>query len=252
MAKAPEAVLVPLRTEHDRLEAAARVARPIGQRLDAARSAMRKADARAAVALSALAAATEKDAKAVGQQTTCAAELAALGEELRASARNGQVDDLAEAVEAALKNPAAAYSHATLQAAFARYGENKKDKNKVKDKRDSEAPSPGLGKAAAKAVRIPGMRRSPAHQLSAAEACAVVSVANAVLTLSLANGLAMEEDGQGGEMEEEDAYGAKKLEAPPRWRPWPRGLVDGGGLGAPPAPSAGGGAYPLRRGPRFV
>ena len=40
---------------------------------------------------------------------------------------------MADAVEAALKNPAAAYSHASLQAAFVRYAENK-DAESRKDK----------------------------------------------------------------------------------------------------------------------
>ena len=211
LAQAPEAVLVPLQTELSRLEAAARVARPIGQRLDAARSAMRKSEARTAAAASALAAATEKNNKAMEEQTACAVELASLEEELRASAKqDGQADDLAEAVEATLRNPTAAYSHATLQAAFARYAENKKDKDK--DKKDKKAPSPAQGAPeAAKVARSPGTKRQPAQPMLPSDARGVASEARASLTLALTDATAMEEDGQGGEMREEDAASAKKL-----------------------------------------
>ena len=58
--------------------------------------------------------------------------------------------------------------------------------------------------------------------MPAGEARAVASAANTALTLALTNGTAMEEDGQGGEMAEEDAFGIKKLH-------------QGVGLG-PPAP----------------
>ena len=151
---------MPLQTEFDRFEAAARVARPIGQCLHAAMSAMRKADARAAAASSALAAAAEKNDKAVEEQTACAVELAALEEELIASARDGQADDLAEAVEAALKNPAAAYSHATLQAAFVRYAENKdKEKDKARPPRRGRR-RPGLPRYSAARARSASQRGS--------------------------------------------------------------------------------------------
>ena len=206
-AQAPESVLGPLQDELRRLEAAARVARPIGQRLDAARAAMSKAEARVAAMLTALTAATEKNVRAMADQEASATELAALEEELRASARDGQTDDLAEAVEAALKNPAAAYSHATLQAAFARYAENKKDK----DKDQKGAPAPARAATAApKAVRSPVAKRAPAAAMTAAEARGIASEARGALALALTDGSPMQEDGQGHEAEEEDALGNKR------------------------------------------
>ena len=209
LAQAPASVLGPLHAELERLEAAARVARPIGQRLDAARSAMRRAEARMASTGTALAAATERHDKAAQHLAACAEELAALEEELRSGQADNQADDLVEAVEAALKNPAAAYSHATLQAAFARYAENKKDK--VKDREGDAVRSPP--KAAPKVVRSPVAKRMPAQPLSPDEARDVASGASAALTLALADRSAMGEDGQGNdeETEEADALGAKRL-----------------------------------------
>ena len=99
----------------------------------------------------------------MADQEASATELAALEEELRASARDGQADDLADAVEAALRNPAAAYSHATLQAAFARYAENRKDaeSRKDRDKGQRGAPAPAKAAAAApKTVRSPAAKRA--------------------------------------------------------------------------------------------
>ena len=208
LAQAPAAVLGPLQAELERLEAAAREARPVGQRLDAARAAMRRAGARLESTAAGLAAATERHDKAAQHHAACAEELAALEEELRTGQTDNQVDDLAEAVEAALRNPAAAYSHATLQAAYARYAENKMGKGK--GEKDVARSPP---KTAPKAVRSPVAKRQPAP-LSPNEARDVASAANAALTLALADRSAMEEDGQGNgeeEMEEPDAAGAKRL-----------------------------------------
>ena len=155
-----------------------------------------------------LAAATERHDKAAQHHAACAEELAALEEELRTGQADNQVDDLAEAVEAALRNPAAAYSHATLQAAYARYAENKMGKGK--GEKDAARSPP---KNTPKAVRSPVAKRQPAP-LSPNEARDVASAANAALSLALADRSAMEEDGQGNgeeETEEPDAAGAKRL-----------------------------------------
>lgn len=155
-------------------------------------------------------AATERHDKAAQHRTVCGEEFAALEEELRDGQAGNQVDDLAEAVEAALKNPTAAYSYATLQAAFARYAENKKDKERGKDKESDAARTPQ--KAAPKIVRSPVAKRLPAQPLSPNEARNVASEASTALTLALADRSAMEEDGQGHEETEgEDALGAKRL-----------------------------------------
>ena len=154
-------------------------------------------------------AATERHDKAAQHRTVCGEEFAALEEELRDGQAGNQVDDLAEAVEAALKNPTAAYSYATLQAAFARYAENK-DKERGKDKESDAARTPQ--KAAPKIVRSPVAKRLPAQPLSPNEARNVASEASTALTLALADRSAMEEDGQGHEeTEEADALGAKRL-----------------------------------------
>ena len=175
---------------------------------------MSRAEAHVAATMTALTAATEKNVKALADRATCATELATLDEELRASARDGQADDLADAVEVALRNPAAAYSHATLQAAFARYAENKKDAENRKDRDRGQRGAPAPAKAAAvvpKAVRSPAAKRVPTATMSAAEARDVASAASGALTLALTDGSPMEEDGQGREEEQEDTSGSKRL-----------------------------------------
>ena len=175
---------------------------------------MSRAEVRVAATMAALTTATEKNVKALADEATCATELAALEEELRASARDGQADDLADAVEAALKNPAAAYSHASLQAAFARYTENKKDAESRKDRDKGQRGAPAPAKAAAtapKAVRSPAAKRAPTAAMTAAEARDVASAASGALALALTDGSPMEEDGQGREEEEEDASGNKRF-----------------------------------------
>ena len=172
--------------------------------------------------------------------------MAALEEELRASARDGQADDLAEAVEAALKNPAAAYGHATLQAAFARYAENKKDKDKDKDrdKKDSEAPTPGkMAAGAAKVVPSP-----PGHEAHASAAAAGSGSTRRRLRgkhgpdlrvdqrLGHGGGRAGRRDGGGGCFRDQ--------EAPPGWRPWLAGAVGRGGSARRLRPRLAGGRVP--------
>jgi hypothetical protein len=82
-AAAPDTVLAPLLAELARLEAAAQTARPIGQRLDAARAALRKATSREEAAESALEAAKEKATRAAEEKVARAAELAVLEAELQ-------------------------------------------------------------------------------------------------------------------------------------------------------------------------
>ena len=211
-AAAPDTVLAPLLAELARLEADAQTARPIGQRLDAARAALRKATSRAEAAQSALEGAKEKAARAAEDKAARAAELAALEAELPASANQaGQTEDLAAAVGAALRAPNAAYSLAALQAAYARYEDAKAasperpSPPRAKKGKDKDA-SPPKAPPDAEQDRPPGTKRSPAGTGSPGRASGLQQAA----VLALTDAEAMEEDGQGAPGPMDPPEAAKK------------------------------------------
>ena len=122
-AQAPEAVLNPLEEEVARAQAEVRGSKPIGQRLDAARAALKKTEARAEAAAASVAAAQERHVKLEEARLSKARGLQELENEfaLQAGAPQSKVEELADAVKSALNFPGQEYNIAALRAAYARY-----------------------------------------------------------------------------------------------------------------------------------
>ena len=125
-AQAPEAVLNPLEEEVTRAQAAVRGSKPIGQRLDAARAALKRTEARAEAAAASVAAAQARHVKIEEDRLDKARELQELESEfaLQAGAPQSKVEGLADAVKSALNFPGQEYNIAALRAAYARYLED--------------------------------------------------------------------------------------------------------------------------------
>lgn len=124
-AQAADATVQPLRDELKRLEDEIASARPIGQRLDAARAALRRAETKHATAQTALDAAQQRVDAAAKQRSEKVAHMLKLEEEFRkagdAEAPQARAAELAAAAEAAIRQPGNGYSLAALEAAIARF-----------------------------------------------------------------------------------------------------------------------------------
>jgi len=131
-AQAPEAALAPLKEELAKAEREARHSQPVGQRLDSAKAACRKAGAKAEAAAQALQAANlkERAEKAEEEREAKAHELQVLEAEL-AEPAVGRAECLATAVRDALAIPNGQYQMAALRAAYARYEEHESCKENV-------------------------------------------------------------------------------------------------------------------------
>ena len=124
-AHAPDAVLQPLHDEPKRAELEARRHLPMGQRLDSARSACKKAEAKAHQAQQAFQAAQECLDKANEEKQLRQKEFEEIENEVSAEAgASGKAEALARAVKLALEGSAGPYHIAALRAAYARYEED--------------------------------------------------------------------------------------------------------------------------------
>ena len=124
-AQASDATVQPLRDELKRLEDEIASARPIGQRLDAARAALRRAETKHATAQTALDAAQQRVDAAAKHRSEKVAHMLKLEEEFRKAgdveAPQARAAELAAAAEAAIRQPGNGYSLAALEAAIARF-----------------------------------------------------------------------------------------------------------------------------------
>ena len=120
-ADAPADMQGPLREEIMRLEEEARQSQPLGQRLDHARAALRKAETKMEAAATASLAAREK-LNRMEEREKRAQELAELEVQLASTGPPpARAEALAAAVAAALAAPTTPYHLAALTAAYARY-----------------------------------------------------------------------------------------------------------------------------------
>ena len=120
-ANAPPALSTPLNTELQNAEEELRRRQPMGQQLDHARAAFRKAETKLEAANTSLCHAAERQERAEEEHSKKVKELQTLEEDLAAAAPPlAKAEELAAAVAAALDSPAQ-YNVAALRAAYARY-----------------------------------------------------------------------------------------------------------------------------------
>ena len=212
-AQAPEAVLKPLAEEVAKAEAAVRGSKPIGQRVDAARAALRRTEARAQASAAALVAAQERHAKSEQERELKSRELLDLESEFALSkgAPLGKVEELVNAVKAALSSPGQEYNIAALRTAYARYLEERAQPATQEALLQAAAPTAGPAAAAAVAAK------RPAGEEEAGTTAASPSAPPGCLAMELfrgGTGVSLE---QGADGSPEKKKGKKDKASPGAW-----------------------------------